>query len=320
MITKKSHILLFFTCMATLLQGQISPLADQFLINSFLTNPAIAGTGTRAPLCIAARQQWLGIKGAPVWQSATLHTSLNEKKRHFNPRGFINKGENAFSNVGIGGGLFNIKYGAISQAGIHLDYAYHVYLGKGRLSFGLAPMYQQYVINKSGFIPPDGTDPDPLIDGDTKEVMHFIDVNAGVHYFSDKLFAGFSAVQLFNSTVSFGDLSFPTLGEFSENPYLARSFYLYGGIPAQLGKNVILEPSVLLKYNGQSGFGFLVNLRVIIHENFQAGILYHFRESAGFFAGVQMGDLIFRYQFEAPLGTAVLTRFTTNQVMVGYLF
>jgi len=300
-------------------QAQVSPLADQFLINPFLTNPAIAGTAKRAPLSIAARQQWLGIKGAPTWQSATWHTSLNAKKQHFNPRGFVNKGENAFGNVGIGGGVFNIKYGAISQVGIHIDYAYHIYLGNGRLSFGLAPLYQQYIINKSEFILPDGNDPDPLIDQEGKEIVHFIDVNAGVHYFSDKLFAGFSVVQLFNSSVSFGDLSFPTVGEFSENPWLARSFYLYGGITPAVSKNFILEPSLLLKYNRQNGFGFQVNLRATINENFQAGLLYHYKESAGFFAGVRIGDLIFRYQFEAPLGMAVLTRFTTNQVMVGYL-
>lgn len=319
MILKRTYLLIFFTCTAAVLQGQISPLADQFLINPFLTNPAFAGTGTRAPLSIAARQQWVGIKGAPAWQSATWHTSLNAKKQRFNPRGFINKGENAFGNVGIGGGVFNVKYGAISQVGIHVDYAYHVYLGNGRLSFGLAPMYQQYIINKSGFIPPDGNYPDPLIDGAGKEILHFIDVNAGVHYFSDKLFAGFSVAQLFNSAVSFGDLSFPTVGNFYDNPYLARSFYLYGGITPALNRNVILEPSVFLKYNGQNGFGFQVNLRATINENFQVGLLYHYKESAGFFAGVRIGDLIFRYQFEAPLGTAVLTRFTTNQVLAGYL-
>lgn len=305
--------------MTEVLIGQVSPLSDQFLINPFLTNPALAGTGSKGPLSISARQQWVGMRGAPAFQSATYHTTLNEKQQRFNPWGFVNKGENAFGNVGIGGGLFKVKYGTISQAGIHLDYAYHVYMGKGRLSFGLAPMYEQYVINKSGFIPPDGSNPDPLLDGVTKEVVHFVDVNAGVHYFSDKMFAGFSVVQLFNSAVSFGDLSFPTLGEFSENPYLARSFYLYGGLTPALNKNLTLEPSVLLKYNAQSGIGFQVNLRATLNENFQAGLLYRYKESVGFFAGVRLGDVIFRYQFEAPFGTAVQTRFTTNQVLIGYL-
>jgi len=301
-----------------MLQGQISPLADQFLINPFLTNPALTGISKRAPLSLTARQQWLGFKGAPSWQSATFHSSLQAKNQYFNPRGFVNKGDNSFGNVGLGGGAFNVKCGAISQIGLHLDYAYHIYLGKGRLSFGLAPMYQQYVIDKSGFIPPDGTDPDPLIDSDGKEVVHFIDVNAGVHYFSDLVFAGFSAVQLFNSNVSFGELSFQSVGNFSDNPYLARSFYLYGGATPALDKSMILEPSVLIKYSQQAGFGFHVNLRATIYKNFQVGLLYHYKESAGFFAGIQISDLIFRYQFEAPLGNPVFARYTTNQVMVGY--
>jgi type IX secretion system PorP/SprF family membrane protein len=316
---KRTYILLIFASLGIMLHGQVSPLADQFLINPFLTNPAFAGTATKGPFSISARQQWLGFKGAPTWQSVTYHTSLNSKKQRFNPKGFINKGENAFGNVGLGGGFFNIRYGAISQVGFHLDYAYHVYLGSGRLSFGLAPMYQQFIINKSGFLAPDGSDPDPLIDASSKEVLHFIDVNAGVHYYSDKLFAGFSVVQLFNSSVSFGELSFPTIGEFSDNPYLARSYYLYGGVTPILNENLILEPSVVLKYNGQSGFGFQVNLRATFNKNFQFGLLYRFKESAGFFAGVHFGDLIFRYQFEAPFGTAVLARFTTNQIMVGFL-
>lgn len=306
--------------MTYLLAGQVSPLADQFLLNPFLTNPAYAGSSPRGPLDISARRQWMGIKGAPSWQSATWHNSLNKKKRRFNPRGFVNKGQNAFGNIGVGGGLFNVRYGAISQAGIHLDYAYHVFLGSGRLSFGLAPIYQQYVINKSGFIRPDGNTPDPLIDGDVKEIIHYMDVNAGAHYYSDKLFAGFSAVQLLNSAVSFGELSFSSVSEATGNPWLARSFYLYGGWTPALSRTIHLEPSVLLKYNGQSGFGFQVNLKAAFNENFQAGLLYRFMESAGFFAGINFADLVFRYQFELPLGTAVLTRFPTNQVLVGYLF
>lgn len=319
MIRKHACLIFLFAWTTALLPGQISPLADQFLMNPFLTNPAFAGSTAKRPLNITARQQWLGIKGAPSWQSATWHTDLNAKKQHFNPRGFVNKGDNSFGNIGVGAGLFNVKYGAISHTGVHVDYAYHVYLANGRLSFGLAPQYHQYVVNKAGFIHPDGSVPDPLIDGDRKEVIHFIDVNAGIHYVSDKFFAGFSAVQLLNSIVSFGDLSFTSSGALNENPYLSQSLYLYGGLTPIMNKAFSLEPSALLKYNGQSGFGFQINLMAAFNQNLQAGLLYRFKESAGFFAGVRIGDLVFRYQFEAPFGTAVLTRFTTNQVMVGYL-
>ena len=320
MKSRVPYIILLLAFLAGTVKGQVSPLADQYLLNPFLTNPALAGTGYKAPLMISVRQQWLGIKGAPSWQAATYNSMLNAKKQRFNPRGFVNKYENAFGNVGLGGGLFNVRYGAINQTGFHVDYAYHVYMGKGRLSFGLAPMYQQYVINKAGFIPPDGNTQDPLIDREGKEMMHFFDVSAGVQYYSDLLFGGLSVVQLFNSKVSFGELSFPALGDYSDNPWMARTVYLYGGMVPYRTKEIRLEPSVLLRYNGHTGFGFQVHMKMTINDNFQAGVLYRFRESAGLFAGITAGDLIFRYQFEAPLGTAVQTRFTTHQILVGYLF
>lgn len=302
-----------------MLQAQISPLADQFLINPMLTNPAYTGTESRAPFSVAARRQWLGIKGAPTWQTATWHRNLNAGKKHFNPWGFINKGQNSFGNVGIGAGIFHVRCGAISQAGLHFDYGYHIFLRKGRLSFGLAPMYLQYVIDKSEFIPPDGSGSDPLIDGKNKEIVHFFDFNAGVHYFSKNLFAGFSTIQLTNSAVSFGDLSFATMGKATDNPYLARSFYVYGGFTLLPESKIRMEPSLLVKYNGQSGFGFHVNLVTTILDNIQAGLLYRYRESAGLFAGISINDLIIRYQFEAPVGTDMQTRFTTSQILVGYL-
>jgi hypothetical protein len=62
-----------------------------------------------------------------------------------------------------------------------------------------------------------------------------------------------------------------------------------------------------------------VAFRATFYQNFQAGLLYRFRESAGFFAGIQVGDLIFRYQFEAPMGNSIMTRFTTSQILAGYL-
>jgi type IX secretion system PorP/SprF family membrane protein len=319
LITKKTYLLLVFMGLTFTLKSQISPFADQQLLNSFLTNPAITGTGSKGALSIMARRQWVGIYGAPSWQSATYHASLRNDGIPFTTRGFVNKGENLFGNVGLGGGLFNIKYGAISQTGFHLNYAYHIFLNSGWLSFGLAPMYHQFSIDKSDFNPPTGNRPDPLIDGGLKETLHVFDINAGVHFDSEFFFAGFSVIQLFNSVASFGQLSYTSIDDSFNNPYLARSFYLYTGITPAFGKNFSIGPSVVLKYNGISGFGFQLNVKAVISKNFQVGLSYRYSESAGFFAGVQAGDLLFRYQFELPVGTKGLMQVTTHQVMVGYL-
>jgi len=311
-------ILIVWGAMGIPVAGQITPLADQYLINPFLTNPAIAGTKTYSPVTLSIRQQWLGMPSAPVYETVTWHQSLLDKRQRFNPRGFLNRGENAFGKVGIGAGLFNIEYGNIRQIGIHTDYAYHVFLDKGRLSFGLAPVYHMLIIGKSGLVRPDGDKYDDVLDNDPTEVLHFLDVNAGIHYFSRRFFGGVSAIQLFDSGVSFGDLSYVTKEDLWQNPWLGRSFYAYGGFFLALSDQLRLEPSVLVRYSAKTGPGFQVHASLTVFEDYEAGIYWRYNEAMGFFASLRTGNLIFRYQFEAPAGKNMIPNIA-NQVLAGYL-
>jgi len=319
MIRKQVLILILALIPALRGVGQISPLSDQYLINPFLTNPAVAGTSRYAPLSLSARQQWLGMNGAPVYETLTYHKTMLARKQRFNPRGFLNRGDNAFGKVGLGGGAFNLSAGPISQVGVFLDYAYHVYLDQGRLSFGLAPMYHQFIINKSKLVPPDGSNPDPVLDNTGNEVLHFLDANAGIHFMGEHLTAGLSVVQMFNSGVWFGDLSFDTTETPWENSWLNRAFYTYAGYSFGLGNNVLLEPSFLLKYSTPAGLKPQANLICTINTNYQMGVFWRYQESIGFLAGIKAGQVIFRYQFESPAGAKVPVRFVSNQILAGYL-
>jgi len=136
-------------------KAQIAPLSDQYLINPFMANPAVAGTERYMPLCATTKQQWIGLNRAPSTKSISLHRRIRASNIRFTPRGFINKGKNSFGKVGVGGSVFNYSYGAINHTGLSLTYAYHAFVGKGRLAFGLSPVLFQYSLNKTGFILPD---------------------------------------------------------------------------------------------------------------------------------------------------------------------
>jgi type IX secretion system PorP/SprF family membrane protein len=317
----KRFVLIWFFLIALSIKGigQISPLSDQYLINPFLTNPAIAGTSRYSPLALSARQQWLGMNGAPVYETISFHKTMLARRQRFNPRGFLNRGENAFGKVGLGGGAFNLSAGPVSQVGVFLDYAYHVYLEQGRLSFGLAPMYHQFIINKSKFVPPDGTNPDPILDNTGNEVLHFLDANAGVHFMGEHLTAGLSVVQMFNSIVGFGDFSFDTQEVPLQNSWLQRAFYTYAGYNFGLGNNLMLEPSFLLKYSSFTGLKPQAHLVCTVNKDYQMGLFWRYQESIGFFAGIRAGQVIFRYQFESPVGAKLPVGFISNQILAGYL-
>ena len=298
--------------------AQTSFLADQYLLNPLTINPAIAGIYRFTPIAISTRQQWMGMKAAPSQQSITAHTNLKSTRSTYNPMGFLNKGKNSFGKVGIGGGIYNFSYGAISQIGLHFEYAYHVFLRKGRLSFGLAPLYHQYIINKSNFILPDGEAYDPVIHNKDIETLHFLDFNAGVHIQLEKFFAGFSLIQLFNSGVQFGSFSFDTQDVPSKNPYLARSIYAYAGFPLPLGDLIEVEPALMARYNFSNGFAGQLNMLLRIADNFETGIFWKYQESYGLLIGAQISNVVVRYLYEMPYGTQMTNRFTSHQILAGF--
>lgn len=298
--------------------AQISPLSDQYLINPFLSNPAIAGTERYMPLRITTRQQWIGINNGPATQAVSLHKRFRAKNIRFTPRGFINKGKNSFGKVGVGGSVFNYSYGPIKHTGISLAYAYHVFVGRGRLAFGLSPMAFQYSINKTGLTLPDADVVDEAISNDPFESLIFLDASAGMHYYDESMYAGLSVIQLLNSSVVFGDLSYNSEDNMSQNPDLARSVYAYWGSFFDVTRDIQLEPSVWLRYNEQKGTGFDVNAIFHIREMFQAGLSFRYKQGAGLIAGVTLDNLKIRYLFEAPFTADIPARYTTHQIMVNF--
>ena len=318
----KGIVILFFVFLSPFgniqTQAQIAPLSDQYLINPFMANPAIAGTERYMPLRLTTKQQWIGLNKAPSTQSITLHRRLRASKIRFTPRGFINKGKNSFGKIGLGGSIFNYSYGAINHTGFSLTYAYHAFVGKGRLAFGLSPVFFQYSLNKTGFILPDGNNTDPLVANSPSESLLLLDANFGMHYYDENGYAGLSIVQLLNSGVQFGQLSFDSEDQMNLNPDLARTIYAYYGSYYKISRDFMLEPSLWVKYNMESGARFDVNTIFHLQDAFQAGLSYRFQESIGIIAGVRLDNLQIRYMFEAPFGSKVPNRYTSHQIMINF--
>lgn len=312
MRNKPFHIILVLLAMSFAGFAQVNSFSDQYLANLLLLNPAIAGTGQFGTLTVNSRQQWVGWDGAPSSQSVTYHTKWAKSKTRFNPVGFVNKGKNSYSNVGIGAGFFHDSYGVFHLTGLHLDYSYHLYLSNGRLSFGLAPVLFQ--IRTSSIILADPND--PYLNNPNKS--YFMDFNAGAHFFNKNVYAGFSLIQLFNSSVKFGNYGFPGNEKPSLNPDLARSAYAYGGYYFILNRsmNLKIEPMAVLKLNAQNGFRFDLSTAVHLRDIFKAGLSYRWKEGLAIFTGIRLDNLSFRYQFEIPVSATVPNRFTSHMVQL----
>ena len=118
------------------IKAQQLPLYSQYMMNGFLLNPAITGSESYTPVRITARQQWIGIEGAPSTQAISAHHPFKSK------------------NMGVGGYLFNDKFGPVSRTGILTSYAYHINLNRmdSKLGFGLSVCAFQYKMDELQFI------------------------------------------------------------------------------------------------------------------------------------------------------------------------
>lgn len=314
----KHWLLVFLLFIPMISIAQINPLADQYLINNFQLNPAVAGTERYSPITISTRQQWVGFIKAPTTKAISYHTGIRAKNIRFTPRGYVNKGDRSFGNIGLGGGAFNYNYGAISHTGIHLDYAYHVFIGEGRMGFGLAPLIYQFKINKTGFTLPDGDVIDPLISGAVNESIVFFDANVGMHYYDEFNYVGLSIIQLFGSGVQFGNFSFISEDHMGENPDLARSVYTYYGRHIVLNRDITIEPSLYLKLNARNGFRFDINTMVHFLKTFSAGAMFQYQKGFGILAGVQLDNLEALYMFELPISSDMPNNFSSHQIMLRF--
>lgn len=307
-------------------QAQIHPLADQYQMNFFQVNPATAGVITLDPLVINARQSGLKWRGynPPNSESITFQGKLFKEKSYFNQKGFLNRGQNAFGKIGLGMGFFNYSYGSIRETGVHLDYAYHIFVGDGRLSFGLAPVF---IMFRANF--PDGSldfneNPDDVWNSGLDPIkLYFLDFNAGVHYYSENLTAGFSCIQIFNSSLSFkGEYGFPNTEGSILNPDLSRTFYGYSGYAFDVYGNgkLRIEPFMMLKYNDQAINRFRIDLTtsVYLNQNFQSGLTYKLNEGGAVFFGLRWNNFRIKYQFEFPINNTRPVSFTAHVLQVGF--
>jgi type IX secretion system PorP/SprF family membrane protein len=147
------------------------PVYSQYLQNGLLINPAYAGTRGSLSAFMSYRMQWMGIPGAPVFQSISLNAPMKNDK------------------VGLGIMAQFMKFGFTKSQNIYVSYAYHIKLKTGRLSFGLKGGFDRSNTDYSGILTT--TKNDPVFVTNDKPYM-LPNIGAGMYYVSDRFFAGFS--------------------------------------------------------------------------------------------------------------------------------
>jgi type IX secretion system PorP/SprF family membrane protein len=281
--------ILFIICVTT--KAQQYPLYNPVYGYDFAFNPAIAGSNYYPSAAIVLRKNWLQVENAPSTISAMLSFRLG-RFDFYTPQKMLNKSQFLHKErVGIGLLGYKDSNGPVSNTGYKLVYSYHIPVGFQQFSFGLSADLRQLEVDESGFT---STDPDdPLLQGGKRSYI-MGNASAGVYFYSENFFAGFSVNDLFRNKAIIED-NFTTS---------TLDMLFMSGFRIRLDRFWSLEPSLLSGTVDGDDMIYQLSGKLIFIDEHWLNITYHSYSSITTSFGIRVSKLFHvGYGYEYFFGT-----------------
>jgi type IX secretion system PorP/SprF family membrane protein len=287
--------LVLMHCTLFISKSQQLPLYSQYMMNSFLLNPAVAGHDGLTSFNFTAREQWLGFENSP----RTVAVSAQSRMLRNSPisRGrSVRRRPTAMSrsgNVGLGGFVYNDRNGSMHRTGLQGTYAYHIFMHQSQLSFGISATAFQLRLDERDAIL--NNESDPLLTGQ-RNTIFVPDINLGIYYNSPNFYVGGSTAQLLQSSLKFGNDGYKDFK-------MLRHFYLMGGYGFFFDNGITVEPSLLVQATMESRVQMDINTRVYYKDDYWGGISYRTSGALVMMGGVKVDRYYFGYAFDYALSS-----------------
>lgn len=268
---------------------------SQFLINPYLSNPAVAGTWVDSPISVTSRNQWAGFDGAPRTNVLSGHTALPNR-------------------FGIGGALFSDNTGgAIKQSGVELTGTYTIDLNNyDAVSFGLSLLANQWSFDNDLLV---WDVEDPALQWGMEQSMS-LDANFGLMIFGDAYSFGFAIPQLIQTKSGIN----PSPNSTTNNDNaLFRHFRFMGRYVYDVNKDFEIEGAGLVRFTAVTPAQLDLYLKARYAE--AAWLMLGFRAGDAVLvgAGLDYGQFGFAYTYDITSTDARLFSPHTHEVTLTYL-
>lgn len=273
-------------------------LVSQYMFNHLLLNPAYAGSKDYMMATLLYRKQWVDFKGAPTTQVASIHGPIG------------------LSNLGWGALISHDKIGVTDRTDAYANVAYHLKVGKKmKLGVGLRAGGGFYSFKNSDLIYWDSND--PAFAGD-KTSKFLPNVGAGAYLYGDKFYVGLSVPTIisYDSTKS---LSLNMTG--NAVPNQVRHYFATAGVALELSPNVVLKPSVLVKYVQNAPVEADFNVNVLLAQMLWLGASLRTNDSFVAIAEFQLTKQL-RLGYSYDFTTTDVKNYSngSHEIMLGYDF
>ena len=263
---------------------------SQFVTNTYLANPAVAGTEPGTMLSSTYRHQWAGFSGAPTTMLLSGHRAL--------PNG-----------LGAGFVLYNDDMGgAIHQTGVELTGAYSVLLNnQDAVSFGLSMKGNQFVF--------DGTDlevyqPDDESLPGTLESTFGVDFNAGMMVYGKDYYFGMAVFNLLQDKLNLAGVD-------GDQNRMVRHYHFMGSYLYNATRLVAVQSSALLRMTDATSAQLDLNVRAIVNGTTWFGMGFRPQDAFVLSTGLNYGAFTLAYNYDITTGDNLLSAHS-HELSFGY--
>lgn len=285
-------IIIFMVLLSTNAYAQQEPTYTQYMFNTQTINPAYAGTWEALGFMLLAREQWVGIDGAPSTQTFSFQ-NLHKNER-----------------TGYGVNIINDKYGKEKRFSVFGDYSHMVQVTNDlKLRMGLKAGFSAYSNNLSSYdvITPD----DPFFQGevDYKFMPNF---GIGLFLYQDNFYAGISIPKIVNNEFENNYNNYSSQAEI-------RHYYIMGGYVFNISEKLIFKPTMLGKMVKGAPAQFDFSANFLIAEKVWLGAMYRSGDAFGFLAQwVINNKLRLGYSVDFAFGEIGGYQNGTHEIMISY--
>lgn len=273
--------------------AQQDAIYSQYMFNPFAINPAYAGTRNSMSAVILHRSQWVGIEGAPVTQTATIHAPVNKY------------------NIAWGVNFAHDKIGPMRNVLAGVTGAYHLKFRDSKLSFGLRAGIYNSTFNRGLLnFKEDGDAFD--VGGTVSSMVPSFDF--GAYYYKTKFFAGISATHLYNAPFKYD--GFP-----QNNTYLRTHIMFNTGYVFEITPKFVLKPSVLVKSTSEAPVNVDLNVSALFYKKFWVGLSFRNRSSVNFLLDFNITDYLrVGYAYDILINQLAQYAKGSHEIFVGFDF
>ncbi|MBI1342813.1 MAG: type IX secretion system membrane protein PorP/SprF [Terrimonas sp.] len=329
---RRYFIIAFIVCCGSL-QAQQKPHYTQYILNPYIINPAITGIENYVDLKVSARDQWVGLNGAPRTAYLTIHGPIGKNDYRTSATSYAVPGQNprgkyywenytaAEPHHGLGFTMINDKTGSFNRFTAYGSYAYHLGLNPTtNLSAGFSAGITRVSIDKTKNDFGGGDPYDPAtgaaISGELNKIRP--DISAGLWLYSRDYFVGLSALQVVPQKLSFVDDA-----AIVEKGRAVPHLFLTAGYRFLLTEDINMIPSVMTKYiRGSSLREFQVetNVKFQYRDLLWVGGSYRFEDGYAAMLGLNAGNTFnIGYAYDFTTSSLNTVSRGTHELMLGFL-